>query len=52
MLSVKYNDSYIRLGCGADTTRKLRQQKMDLRALYAVHGFDKTVESINSKRIL
>ena len=52
MLSVKYNDAYKRLGWGADTTRKLRQQKMDLRAKYAVHSFDYAVESLTSKGIL
>ena len=52
MLSVKYNDAYKRLGWGADTTRKLRQQKMDLRAKYAVHSFDYAVESLTNKGIL
>ena len=52
MLSVKYNDAYKRLGWGADTTRKLRQQKMDLRAKYAVHSFDYAVETLTSKGIL
>lgn len=52
MLSVKYNDAYKRLGWGADTTRKLRQQKMDLRAKYAVHSFDYSVEILTGKGIL
>jgi len=52
MLSVKYNEAYKRLGWGADTTRKLRQQKMDLRAKYAVHSFDYAVETLTSKGIL
>ena len=52
MLSVKYNEAYKRLGWGADTTRKLRQQKTDLRAKYAVHSFDYAVESLTSKGIL
>ena len=52
MLSVKYNDAYKRLGWGADTTRKLRQQKIDLRAKYAVHSVDYAVESLTSKGIL
>ena len=52
MLSVKYNDAYKRLGWGADTTRKLRQQKIDLRAKYAVHSFDYAVETLTSKGIL
>jgi hypothetical protein len=38
MLSAKYNESYKRYGWCADTTRKLRQQKIDLRAKYAVHS--------------
>jgi len=52
MLSVKYNEAYKRLGWGADTTRKLRQQKIDLRAKYAVHSFDYAVETLTSKGIL
>lgn len=52
MLSVKYNDAYKRLGWGADTTRKLRQQKIDLRAKYAVHSFDYAVETLTSKGVL
>jgi epoxyqueuosine reductase QueG len=52
MLSAKYNESYKRYGWGADTTRKLRQQKTDLRAKYAVHSFDYAVESLTSKGVL
>jgi hypothetical protein len=51
-LSIKYNDAYKRLGWGADTTRKLRQQKTDLRAKYALHSFDYAVETLTSKGIL
>jgi len=51
-LSVKYNEAYKQLGWGADTTRKLRQQKTDLRAKYAVHSFDYAVETLTSKGIL
>jgi epoxyqueuosine reductase QueG len=51
-LSAKYNESYKRYGWGADTTRKLRQQKIDLRAKYAVHSFDYAVETLTSKGIL
>ena len=49
MLSVKYNEAYKKYGWGADTTRKLRQQKIDLRAKYALHSFDYAVESLTSK---
>jgi len=52
MLSAKYNEAYKRYGWGADTTRKLRQQKMDLRAKHAVHSFDYAVETLTSKGIL
>jgi hypothetical protein len=52
MLSVKYNEAYKRYGWGADTTRKLRQQKTDLRAKYALHSFDYAVETLTSKGIL
>ena len=52
MLSAKYNESYKRYGWGAETTRKLRQQKIDLRAKYAVHSFDYAVETLTSKGIL
>ena len=52
MLSAKYNESYKRYGWGADTTRKLRQQKIDLRAKYELHSFDYAVESLTSKGIL
>lgn len=51
-LSVKYNDAYKRFGWGADITRDLRQQKMDLRGKYAVHSFDYAVETLTSKGIL
>ena len=51
-LSAKYNEAYKRLGWGADTTRKLRQQKTDLRAKYAVHSFDYSVETLTSKGVL
>lgn len=51
-LSAKYNESYKKYGWGAETTRKLRQQKTDLRAKYAVHGFDYAVESLTGKGIL
>ena len=50
-LSAKYNESYKRHGWGADTTRKLRQQKIDLRAKYALHSFDYAVETLTSKRV-
>ena len=52
MLSVKYNEAYKKYGWGADTTRKLRQQKMDLRAKYAVHSFDYAVETLTSKGVI
>ena len=52
MLSAKYNESYKRYGWGADTTRKLRQQKIDLRAKYALHSFDYAVETLTSKGVL
>ncbi len=52
MLTAKYNESYKKYGWGADTTRKLRQQKIDLRAKYAVHSFDYAVETLTSKGIL
>jgi len=52
MLSAKYNESYKKYGWGADTTRKLRQQKTDLRAKYALHSFDYAVESLTSKGVL
>ena len=51
-LSAKYNESYKRYGWGADTTRKLRQQKIDLRAKYALHSYDYAVETLTSKGIL
>jgi epoxyqueuosine reductase QueG len=51
-LSAKYNEAYKRLGWGADITRKLRQQKTDLRAKYAVHSFDYAVETLTGKGIL
>ena len=52
MLSAKYNESYKKYGWGADTTRKLRQQKINLRAKYALHSFDYAVETLTSKGIL
>ena len=52
MLSAKYNESYKKYGWGAETTRKLRQQKIDLRAKYAVHSFDYAIETLTSKGIL
>jgi len=52
MLSAKYNEAYKRYGWGADTTRKLRQQKTDLRAKYAIHSFDYAVESLTSKGVI
>jgi len=52
MLSAKYNEAYKRYGWGADTTRELRQQKIDLRAKYAVHSLDYAVETLTSKGVL
>ena len=52
MLTVKYIEAYRKYGWDADTTRKLRQQKIDLRAKYALHSFDYAVESLTSKGIL
>lgn len=52
MLTAKYIEAYKKYGWNADTTRKLRQQKMDLRAKYAVHSFDYAVETLTSKGIL
>ena len=51
-LSAKYNEAYKKYGWGADPTRKLRQQKTDLRAKYAVHSFDYAVESLTSKGVI
>lgn len=52
MLSVKYNEAYKKYGWGADTTRKLRQQKIDLRAKYSLHSFDYAVESLTGKGVI
>ena len=52
MLTVKYIEAYKKYGWNADTTRKLRQQKTDLRAKYAVHSFDYAVESLTSKGVI
>ena len=51
MLTAKYIEAYRKYGWNADTTRKLRQQKIDLRAKYAVHSFDYAVETLTSKGI-
>jgi len=52
MLTAKYIEAYKKYGWNADTTRKLRQQKIDLRAKYSLHSFDYAVESLTSKGIL